>query len=111
MSLAALACLLTVCVGAGLLSVRVRHARAALALGGVSLVVAAVSLALLAADVMGVPHPDPLLALSFFVLSSAGGGLLFGEVNHLTRRFSGATAFGVLFGASSTGLTVYLLAV
>lgn len=110
MSLWTLAILVLVCAVAGLASVRVRGRRIALSLAAVSLVAAAVSLGQLAASVFGVAQPDPALALAFLVLTTAGGGLLFGEVGHLARAHSGATALGLLTVASGVGVTAYALA-
>lgn len=110
MSLATLALLVTICVAAGLASVRVRDTRVALLLAAGSLMVAAVSLAQLAASVLGVASPEPTLALSFVLLTSAGGGLLIGELSHVARAHSGTAAIGLLVAASGVGATVYAFA-
>lgn len=110
MSLSMLAVLVFVCVVTAAAAARVRHERVSLSLVAISLLVAAVSLALLAASVVGVARPDPVRALCFVVLASAGGGLFFGELGHVTRVHSGPVAVRLLAATCGVGLTTYALA-
>ena len=100
----------TVCVLTGLAATRVENRRFALSLAGLSLVIAGVTLAHLAASVVGVASPDPAVALSFVVLAAAGGGLLFTEVNHVARTHSGPAAIALLSVACGAGAAVYAFA-
>lgn len=101
---------LVVCVLTGLAAMRVSNRKAGLSLSGLSLVVAGVTLAYLAAHVIGVASPDPLVALSFVVLTAAGGGLLFTEVHHVARAHSGPAAIALLATAFGAGAAVYAFA-
>ncbi len=111
MSPVMLVVLVLACAAAGVASLRVRDPRVSLALAMLSLVGAAVLLALLGASVVGAHRPNPVDALAFVVLSSAGGGLLFGELGHVQRVHSGAAAVALLATASGVGLTVYAAAI
>jgi len=89
---------------------RVGNRRAALTLSALSLLVAGVTLAFLATQVVGVASPDPRVALSFVVLAATGGGLLFTEVNHVARTHSGPAAIALMTMACGAGVAVYAFA-
>ncbi len=110
MPLPLLAALVALCVVTSAAAFRVRHQRLSLGLVAVSLLVASVSLALLASSVVGSARPDPVRALCFVVLASSVGGLFFGELSHVTRVHSGAVAARLLAATSGAGLTIYALA-